>query len=169
MDLGKIMNWIDIFKQAAGFFTPSAPVIPSFDGTQLSLVRKATDTWCTQGELSINGSFVCYTIELPKVEHNGSNVCIQPGTYSVSLYQGSRWPFKTPLLATSAIGRTFIEIHPSNYAIRPSDGQVFLEGCIAPGLSQGQDFDNSSKDAWDLMMSKIDWTKPVQIIITEEI
>jgi hypothetical protein len=166
------MNWQDILNKIISFAsnrTPivPAPVVPSFNGTQLSLVRKETDQWCTQGELSVNGSFVCFSIELPKVHENGANICIPVGTYSMSLYQGSRWSFKTPLLDTSAVGRSYVEIHPSNYAIRPSDGKVFLEGCIAPGLSQGQDFDNSSKDAWDLLMSKIDWTKPVQITITE--
>jgi|SRR6185437_148368 len=167
------MSWQDILNQVISFASnkvPSPapePAAPSFNGTQLSLLRKKTDQWCTQGQLSINGSFVCFTIELPKVHENGANICIPVGTYSVSLYQGSRWPFKTPLLDTSSVGRSYIEIHPSNYAIRPSDGKVFLEGCIAPGLSEGQDFDNSSKDAWDLMMSKIDWTKPVQITISE--
>ena len=169
------MNFQDILNMLLGFFsqhTPTpdpiqTPVVPSFDGTQMSLLRHKTDQWCTQGSLSINGVFVCYTIELPKEHENGTNTCIESGTYSVSLYQGTRWPFKTPLLDTSAIGRSFIEIHPSNYAIRPSDSKVFLEGCIAPGLSEGQDYDNSSKDAWNLMMSKIDWTKPVQITITE--
>lgn len=166
------MNWADVVNKIISYVSTQSSVVPtpgsSFNGTHLSLVRKTTDQWCTQGELSINGVFVCFTIELPKVEHAGSNVCIPCGTYSMSLYQGSRWPFKTPLLDTASVGRTFIEVHPSNYAIRPSDGKVFLEGCIAPGLSQGQDFDNSSKDAWDLMMSKIDFTKPVQITITEE-
>ena len=167
------MSWQDILNQVISFATNKVPApapepaAPSFNGTQLSLLRKKTDQWCTQGQLSINGSFVCFTIELPKVHENGANICIPVGTYSVSLYQGSRWPFKTPLLDTSSVGRSYIEIHPSNYAIRPSDGKVFLEGCIAPGLSEGQDYDNSSKDAWNLMMSKIDWTKPVQITISE--
>jgi len=164
------MDWSNIIGQVTDIFnsfSQKTSSAPAFNGTELELVRKSTDAFCTQGELSINGQFVCYTIELPKVHENQANICIPCGTYSISLYQGTRWPFKTPLLDTASVGRTFVEIHPSNYAIRPSDLKVFLEGCIAPGLSQGQDFDNSSKDAWDLVMSKIDWSRPVRIVITE--
>ncbi len=172
------MSWLDILNQIISAVSkqsapvvpaPSVPAEPQFDGTDMQVVRKSTDEWCTMGEMSINGEFVCYTIELPKVHEHEANICIPAGTYSVSLYQGSRWPFKTPLLDTSAVGRSYIEIHPSNYAIRPSDGKVFLEGCIAPGMSEGQDYENSSKDAWNLMMSKINWDKPVRITISEEI
>ena len=174
------MNWLDIVNKIIAFVSKrkevvpfSAPkpviVLPAFDGTQLSLIRKTTSQWSTMGELSINGVFECFTIELPKTHEHGANTCIVPGTYSMSLYQGSKHDFKVPLLNTDTIGRSFIEIHPSNFAIRPSDGRIFLEGCIAPGTSQGQDFVNSSKVAFDLIMSKIDWTKPVQIIISEQL
>lgn len=162
------MDWSNLINQIINLISGSTPTDPSFDGTQLTLQRKSHDQFCTQSDFSINGIFTCYTIELPKEHENQANIRIPAGTYPVSLYQGSRWPFKTPLLDTSAIGRNFIEFHPSNFAIRPSDLKVFLEGCIAPGLTKGQDYENSSLDAFKLVMSKIDWTKKVQITIIDE-
>jgi len=167
------MDWLSLINKVLELFKtkkvesklPNVPVVLSYYGTTLKLVRKTDNEWCTQGELTINDVFICFTIELPKISNNGAKVRVAAGTYTMSMYQGSKWPYKVPLLDTTSIGRTYIEIHPSNFAIRPSDGKVFLEGCIAPGLTQGEDYVNSSKLALDLILTKIDWTKPVRIII----
>lgn len=138
---------------------------PSFDGIQLILVRDTFLDVCTLGVLTIS-DWSCQIIELPKVSYKGSSICIPCGTYKITKYKSPEWGFEVPLLEVP--GHTFIEIHKSNWAIRPSDGHVFLKGCLATGLSRGENYVNSSGDAWDQMMVHIDWFKEVRITISEK-
>lgn len=168
------MNWQDILTQVIGVFTskaPSpapmpAPVNNGFDGTELELNRKTYTALSTSGELSINGAFECYTIECPKESYEGSHVCIPAGTYIVKLIDSPKHGPNTPELQ-DVPGRTYIEIHPSNWAINPETKQVYLLGCIAPGTNKGPDVVFSSKVAMAALMSKIDWTKPVRIVVSD--
>lgn len=147
--------------------TPPAPVTPAFDGTELKLVRKISDTYSTEGELWVNGVWFSYTIELPKDSFEGSNVRIPVGTFFITKYASPHWGFDVPLLQ-DVPGRGLIEIHPSNYAINPETHKVFLLGCIALGDSEETDVVYDSKVTFEKLMAKIDWTRPVKITITEE-
>lgn len=164
MNLTDIVNLIlNIFKSASKKSSASV-VEPSFDGTHLMLARDTFLDVCTLGVLTI-GDWSCQMIELPKASYNGSNVLIPTGTFELELYD-SPTHGKVPQLK-EVPNRTYIQIHKSNWAIRPSDNKVFLLGCLAPGLSRGENYVNSSEAAWNQMMAHIDWSKKVQITITE--
>lgn len=165
------MSLLDIFQQILNIFISSKDdtitSISSFDGTQLAVTRTHTDTFSTLGNFSLNNVPFCFCIELPKVSYNGSNVCIPCGTYIVTKYLSPHWGFKVPLLQNVS-NRTEIEIHPSNWAIDPATKKVYLLGCIAVGDKEdGTDAVDDSQVTFKKLMSTIDWTKPVQITITE--
>lgn len=125
---------------------------------EIELKRLFNNKWCTIGALSMPG-FVCSTIELPP---DGDNpVRIPCGRYAMRLYNSPRWGKDVPLLQNIP-DRTLIEIHPSNYAIRPSDGKALLEGCIAPGYNPSSVSVDDSTRAWNEFMGHIDpklWTE----------
>jgi len=167
------MDWSNIINQIISVFSPSgntppvpSPAEPKFDGTDLKLVRKTSDTLSTEGEMYINGNFFCYTIELPKVSAYGSNVCIPTGTYFLQKYLSPHWGFEVPLLQ-DVPGRSSIEIHPSNYALDPKTHHAFLLGCIALGDSEDTDVVYNSKATFNKFMAQIDWSKPVRITVSE--
>lgn len=137
-----------------------------FVGTTLSLVRKTMSQFSTQGELFINSKFFSYTIELPKVPYGGSSVCTPLGTFAVKLYHSPHWDFNVPELQ-NVPGRTHIQIHPANWAINPTTKKAYLLGCIALGDSKEKDVVYHSGDTFRLLMSTVDWKKPVRIIISE--
>lgn len=70
------------------------------------------------------------------------------------LYNSPRWGKDVPLLI-GVPGREYIEIHPSNYAIRPSDGKCLLEGCIALGHNPTSVSVDDSTATFNEFMSKI--------------
>ena len=78
----------------------------------------------TNGNLTINGVFICYTIELPW-HHNLQQVsCIPEGTYKVVPRFSKK--HAAHLLVKAVPGRDLILFHPANNAIKE------LRGCIAP-------------------------------------
>lgn len=165
MDWGNIINQILSFVSSSPADIPT-PVQPSFDGTELKLDRGSSSELSTPGSLSINGTWECYTIELPRVSYQGSHVCIPAGIYVVTKYFSPDHGFEVPLLQ-DVPNRTSIEIHPSNWAINPDTKKVYLLGCIAPGTAKDPDVVYNSKVAFAAVMGKIDWTKAVRIIVSE--
>jgi hypothetical protein len=133
--------------------------------TEIMLKRLFDNQWCTIGSLSLPG-FMCSTIELPKSSSNGSAIRIPAGRYSMRLFMSPRWGKEVPLLV-GVPGRSLIEIHPSNYAIRPSDGRCLLEGCIAPGTNPSSVSVDDSTHTWNDLMKHIDWTGEVWITIQD--
>ncbi len=121
---------------------------------EIELKRLFDNQWCTIGALSMP-QFCCSTIELPKQAYNGSNVRIMAGRYRLRLYNSPRWGKDVPLLL-GVKDRSLIEIHPSNYAIRPSDGHCMLEGCIALGTNPSSVSIDNSTQTWNEFMAKID-------------
>jgi hypothetical protein len=177
------MDWSNIINQItqafSGFITdngtpggqiniPFGPSSePKFDGTDLKLVRDIYTEFSTQGNLFINNVGECYTIECPKESYEGSHVCIPCGTYVVELVDSPKHGPNTPQLK-DVPGRTYIQMHSSNWAINPETKQVFLLGCIAPGTTKDPNVVYNSKIAMAALMAKIDWTKKVRITITEQ-
>ncbi len=137
--------------------------LPSFYNKpmlEIELKRLFDNQWCTIGSL-VMPQFHCSTIELPKLPLGGSPVRIPAGRYALRLYNSPRWGKKVPLLV-GVPERYMIEIHPSNYAIRPSDGHALLEGCIALGMNPSSVSVDDSTQTWDEFMAKIDpklWTE----------
>jgi hypothetical protein len=167
------MDWSNIINQIISVVSPgntptpvNAPVEPSFEGTQLDLARDTFTEFSTAGQLSINGSWECFTIECPKESYEGSHVCIPCGTYLVELVDSPKHGPNTPQLK-DVPGRTYIQMHSSNYAIDPVSKKVYLLGCIAPGTQKDSNVVYNSKIAMAAIMQKVDWTKPVRITISE--
>ncbi len=76
------------------------------------------------GELLIDGTKVCSTIELPWKENQSRISCIPEGTYQLTKRYSLR--FGWHLLVNNVHGRNYILIHAFNDAVKES------KGCIAP-------------------------------------
>lgn len=78
----------------------------------------------TNGTLTLNGHFVCFTIELPWQENHRNISCIPEGIYQIRPNYSPK--LGNHLKVMDVFGRTNILIHPANDAIEE------LQGCIAP-------------------------------------
>ena len=116
----------------------------------LSLVRTKTSDRSTQGQLSVNGIFECYTLERPEVQ-------IPAGTYPIEMTESldltcdcgpnHSLSHLLPLL-DNVPGRTCIRIHSGNW---PRDS----EGCILVGQILGDNMILASRAALDILIPKI--------------
>ena len=132
---------------------------------EISIKRLFENKWCTIGSLTMDG-FKCSTIELPPAIYNNSKVRIPQGRYKLRPYLSPRFGFTVPLLQ-DVPNRTMIEIHPSNYAIRPQDDVVQLEGCIALGVNPSSVSVDSSRTTFDVFMKQLDWNNDIWLIIED--
>jgi hypothetical protein len=114
----------------------------------LTVQRDTFTANSTTGELSIDGAFVCYTLEPRSDRSEGKPYCIPAGTYPATLVYSDKNGFITPRL-TDVPGFTDIEIHPGNF---PSD----TEGCTLVGESRGIDVVSSSRAAFADLMARLD-------------
>ncbi len=78
----------------------------------------------TNGTLTLNGHFVCFTIELPWKENQKGVSCIPEGKYELKPRYSQK--FKRHLEVLDVYKRSTILFHPANNALEE------LEGCIAP-------------------------------------
>lgn len=78
----------------------------------------------TNGELTINGKRVCFTIELPWKQNRSRISCIPEGRYELRKRYTTR--FGWHLLVVNVPGRDWILIHAANDALKE------IKGCIAP-------------------------------------
>lgn len=78
----------------------------------------------TNGTLTLNGHFVCFTIELPWKENAKNISCISEGTYELQPRFSDK--HKAHLQVMDVYNRSQILIHAAN------DALVELQGCIAP-------------------------------------
>jgi|ERR1700733_4280024 Family of unknown function (DUF5675) len=101
----------------------------------------------TTGELSVDGAFLCYTLEPRSDQSEGKPYAIPQGTYPVTLEMSAHFKEVTPHLQ-NVPGFTEIEIHPGNW---PSD----TEGCTIVGASRGVDMVGSSRLAFGQLMEKL--------------
>ena len=127
---------------------------------ELTLNRTSFDAESTQGSLSIDGSFQCYTLELPNVDGKPWS-CIPQGRYKVVLAPSPKFMTKgesdswvqgyakqMPHLEEIP-GRSLIMIHWGN---DPKD----TEGCILVGQNQSVDELENSRAAFSDLCSKIE-------------
>ena len=99
----------------------------------------------TNGMLYHNGSFQCFTIELPWLNNRHNISCIPEGRYQLSM----RYTLKrnTHILVEGVKDRALILIHPANDALKE------LQGCIAPVSNlTGEGKGNLSKMAFDKLI-----------------
>lgn len=78
----------------------------------------------TNGTLTLNGHFVCFTIELPWLDNAKNVSCIPEGTYA--LQSGFSEKTKAHIEVLDVLNRHQILIHAANEALTE------LQGCIAP-------------------------------------
>lgn len=102
----------------------------------------------TNGRLYVNGSFQCYTIELPWHNNRPKSSCIPAGTYQLT----TRWSLKHGhhLWVTGVPGRSLILFHPANDAIKQ------LQGCIAPvrtltGMGRGSGSRQACRNLYNMV------------------
>lgn len=114
----------------------------------ITVLRDTFTDMSTTGELSLDGVFLCYTLEPRSDRSEGKPYCIPPGTYPATLVYSEKNGFVTPRL-TGVPGFTDIEIHPGNF---PAD----TEGCTLVGESRGTDMVGSSRAAFADLMSRLD-------------
>lgn len=127
---------------------------------ELTLNRTSFDAESTQGSLSIDGSFQCYTLELPNVDGKPGS-CIPQGRYKVGLAPSPKFMAKgesDSWVQTYADqmphlegipGRSLIMIHWGN---DPGD----TEGCILVGQNESVDDLENSRAAFSDLWNKIE-------------
>ncbi len=101
------------------------------------------------GELYVNGTFICYTLELPWKKNNNNVSCIPSGTYDAYLRYTSekaKREWVTELL--NVPGRTAIQIHIGN---EPVD----IDGCTLVGVRTSENFVSNSTSAYQRLQDSI--------------
>ena len=97
---------------------------------RMVLRRRPQDPNSTPGDLYVDGTYYCVTIELPEKD-GGQGSAIPAGSYEVRLYQSPHFGRQMPLL-WGVPGRALIEIHWGNF---PKD----TRGCILVGKERSTD------------------------------
>ena len=93
---------------------------------QLLLQRKPTENETTYGQLFIDGSVFCFTLEDALRDHKIAGItCIPAGNYRLSLEESHRFGPQT-LTLNDVPGFSYIRIHAGNDASN-------TEGCIIVG------------------------------------
>ena len=113
----------------------------------ISIHRKVYTDQSTQGVMTINGTFECYTLEPRRDQSQGKPYCVPVGMYGYSIYSSPR--FGRNVIAVESIpGFDDIEVHPGNF---PRD----THGCCLVGCTEGADFVGQSDEEFDALMGKI--------------
>ena len=115
------------------------------------LVQRLTFTDnSTIGELSLDGGdTLCYTLEPPKQPDARGIKCIPQGIYKVIVTHSPRLGYETPrLLGVPGWPNDDVLIHILN---TPDQS----EGCIGVGMSASVDFIGSSREAFLLLLPKL--------------
>lgn len=114
---------------------------------KLELIR-TYHTGGVNGELLIDGTKVCNTIELPWKENQSRISCIPEGRYQLTKRYSLR--FEWHLLVNNVVNRSYILIHAYNDAVKES------KGCIAPvSVLTGEGKGIRSRVALQLLLSLV--------------
>ena len=112
------------------------------------ILKRSYLPWGTYGTLILPNNYSCMTVERPWLGNKPYISCIPEGEYlmkkrlSSVVSRSSGGEFDSGWEVKDVLNRTFIMIHPANV---PSE----LEGCIAPGRSQG-----FYKNQWSITHSR---------------
>jgi hypothetical protein len=112
--------------------------------------------------LELNGTIVCYTIELPWLENQKRISCIPEGEYILQKRFSPK--FKWHLHLMNVPGRDLILIHPAN------DAKKELLGCIAPvtkltGIGKGSSSRKALEKLKKLVYAALERKEEVKISI----
>lgn len=130
---------------------------------ELTLVRRWLTALSSIGELSVDGEFECFTLELPQGR------CIPCGRYRVTWEQSPRLSalygvdYYTPRLhGVPGFRNDDALIHPGNTA-------ADTKGCILPGTQRAPDQVLNSRAACAALYPKVQaCLDPIFITVTEE-
>jgi hypothetical protein len=128
----------------------------------ITLDRRPSNDVCTMGAISVDGQFVCYTLEdIVRDEKIFGQTAIPSGTYPVAITYSPHFERDLPLLL-NVPGYQGVRIHPGNTA-------ADTEGCILPGRKTLGDTISQSRAAFDvlypLIQGAIDAGEDVSITI----
>lgn len=135
----------------------------------LSLIRDTFTNNETFGKMYIDGEFICHTIERPWKGNIQGESCIPEGKYKLQLRfspmvkKSSGGKYDEGYEITNVTGRTYIMLHPANFASE-------LRGCCATGESRGVingiPAVLNSRKAFDKLMNKLEERNEWEILIT---
>lgn len=118
---------------------------------ELTLKRDILESRYTQGMLSVDGEYACFSLEdtvrAPGIKIPGETA-IPPGRYRVVITHSPHFDRPLPLLL-DVPGFEGVRIHPGNY---PSDTQ----GCILVGNSRKPGEVGNSRAAFAALFEKIE-------------
>jgi len=114
----------------------------------LDLYRQPSANGATLGELHIDGSFQCYTLE-DVIRHTKikGETAISPGTYKVIISWSPRFQRRLPLLIDVPEFEG-VRIHPGNSAAN-------TEGCILVGTQIASAMVLNSRVAFEALFGKL--------------
>lgn len=102
----------------------------------------------TNGRLTHQGQFICYTIECPWLNNQRQISCIPEGNYNLFKRYSKKWGWHLEI--KEVINRSLILIHPANHALKE------LQGCIAPVTNlTGQGTGNFSRVAFEKLKTLV--------------
>ena len=111
----------------------------------IDLQRDPSTPTGTFGRMSVNGVFLCYSLE--PYEDRSVYPAIPPGTYDLAITESQRFHRRLPILL-NVPGRSGIRVHPGNF-----DDDT--EWCILLGTSRHGDMLENSRAACDVFQSLI--------------
>jgi len=124
---------------------------------EVTLQRTNLDSASTEGELSVNSQFLCYTLELP-VKDGLPGSAIPPGTYLVQMLPSPKFEASTdPWILQYAANIPHILGIPnrSEILIHWGNDAQDTEGCVLVGQVKGQDFIGSSRAAFTALWQQL--------------
>lgn len=132
---------------------------------KLALWRTQSRPDCTKGVLYVDGSYACFTLELPRVVDHKINLpnvtCVLAGEYPVTPFMSEHMHCRVPLLGGVA-NRESIEIHVLNKPCQTN-------GCIGVGdtWTPEAEIDNSQA-AFDRLMACLNaaWARSEAVTLT---
>ena len=126
----------------------------------LKLNRKFSAKDCIVGELSINGTFECFTLEdIERPLKIAGVTAIPRGFYEVVITFSERFKKPMPLLQ-SVPNYSGVRIHSGNSA-------ADTEGCILVGTARQDDKILNSRAAFDALFQKLEAAAAIEKIIME--
>jgi Steigviridae/Suoliviridae L,D-carboxypeptidase/transpeptidase len=113
----------------------------------ISIRRKTYTDQSTQGEMYLNGTYECFTLEPRKDQSQGKPYCVPAGLYDYGIHSSPRFG-RNVIRIQDISGFDDIEIHPGNF---PRD----THGCCLVGRTKESDFVGQSDVEFDSLLAKI--------------
>ena len=125
----------------------------------IRIIRSEETDEAMLGQIYVGGEEIGYTLEQPWNNNQEGESCIPPGEYVAYIRdkETSRWDYN-PIQLIDVFNRSYIQVHIGNY---PANTQ----GCILIGKGRGHNAVWNSEDAYDELMSKLDKTKEIKVIV----